>query len=137
MVPSLAKNNGYVLLISTLIVAAVSLSIVLTLLFVGTINMENAFDKLRIAQAQASVYTCAEEALSQIIGSTSYSGAGSLNIDSGATCQYEVVNLGGNNRQVRATGTAPALSVTFYRKLLINISAVRPKIVISSWQEIE
>ena len=131
----LIENRGFVLLMGVLIVGAVGLAVVLALLFSGVMNMSATTAVSKSNQATVSADNCAQEALQQIRDSTSFSGSGNLSFSDSA-CQYSVINLGGQNRLVYATGTATGTSEVFYHQLEIIINTINPKINITSWKSI-
>lgn len=129
--PSLNTKNGYITLMSVLIASAVVVSISLALLQLGI----NASKTMGIIQdtkyANSFARSCAEEALSQIRNSASFSGPGNLSFKEGS-CLYNVLNTGGQNRIVNATGTSDMA----IRRIFVNINVITPKINVLSWQEV-
>ena len=123
-------NKGYVTLVSVLVVGAVGTAIALSLILLGNGSSRTSFALQQSAQAKGLANACAEEALEQIRGSTSFTGSGNLTLGQG-TCSYTVTNTGGTNRTVTASGTVG----TIIRKVSISITAIDPLIVVSSWQE--
>lgn len=125
------KQPAYVLLISILVIGAVGLSASIYMLLSGLSATQTSVSLDASTRARSMTNACAEEALEQIRESTSFSGTGSLLIDT-LTCEYEVINLGGNNREVRAWSTVNSAT----RKVKILIDAINPDINIASWQEV-
>ncbi len=111
-------------------VGAVGTAIALSLILLGNGSSRTSFALQQSAQAKGLANACAEEALEQIRGSTSFTGSGNLTLGQG-TCSYTVTNTGGTNRTVTASGTVG----TIIRKVSISITAIDPLIVVSSWQE--
>lgn len=122
--------NGYVLLISVIILGAIATSIAVTLLFLGSGDSKNAISHQQSEFAQATVNACAEEALEQIRSSTSFTGTNNISINNGS-CTYAVTNTGGETRLVTASSTVDGIN----RHVSIIITAINPKLVVS-WQEI-
>ena len=122
--------NGYITLVSVLVVGAVGIAIALSLILLGAGSSRTSFALQQSAQAKGLANACAEEAREQIRESTLFTGSGNLTLGQG-TCSYTVTNTGGTNRIVIASGTVG----TIVRKLTITISAINPFIVINSWQE--
>ena len=124
-------KKGYVLLISVLIIGAVSSAIAVAMLNLGSgittsgIYLEKAYQAKGLAEA------CAEEALQQIRDNTAFASSGSLALGNGS-CTYLVTNLGSENRQINTTGTIDIV----FSKIQININQINPKIIVSNWQEI-
>lgn len=125
------NSDGYVLLISVLILGAVGLAAVLSLILMGVSSSRSALAIQQSAQAKFLADTCIESGLEQIRESNSYTGGNTLGFGANS-CVYEVFNLGGNIRQVNATGIVDQA----VRKVKVITSSLSPKIVISSWQEV-
>lgn len=124
-------QDGYITLLSVLVVGAVTLAITTSLLLLGIGSARTSFAKEQSEQTKALVNACAEEALQMIRNSTPFTGSGGLSLGQG-TCSYTVTSQGGSNRTVTSTGTVGATT----RKVKIIINQINPNISISSWQEI-
>ncbi len=124
-------KSGFVLLISVLIIGAVGLSVASTFLLLGVDATRTGLDFIQSKKARALADACAEEALEKIWESTAYSGSGNLTIGS-ETCMYTVIDLGGSNRQINASGVVSSAT----RKVKILINQINPSIGVSSWQEV-
>lgn len=131
MVLQLYENKGFVTLISVLTLGAVSLSIVLSLLFLGTDYTRTNTDTIRFSQAKYATETCVEEALERIRDSIPYSGIDTLILNNGS-CTLEVTSTGGENRIIKATGVIGNST----RKIQITIDQITPTINIASWEEL-
>lgn len=125
------RYNGYVTLISVIIVGAVILSIVLFMISSGLDATENSLVITSSTQAKFLADACAEEALQQIRGNTSFVGTYSV-IFGANNCSYSVVNTGASTMTVNASSTV----INETRKVRILVSAVTPKITLSSWAEV-
>lgn len=126
-----ADRPAYLMLISVLIVSAIMTGIVVSITFWGTDQTRSALLGVQASQAKALANACAEQALQYIRSDVSYSGSGNLSL-TGGTCSYTVINAGGANFTINATGTAG----NAIRKIEILISQVNPQINITSWQEV-
>lgn len=127
------QHGGYITLMSTILIAAVGISIAVSLLLLGNGASQTAFATQQSYQAQALSSACAEEALQLIHdGSTTtpYTGSNSLSLGAGG-CSYTVASTGGVTRLITTTGTVDSV----VRKNKVQVSAVGP-IVISTWQEV-
>jgi hypothetical protein len=129
-VPPSAKS-GYITLISVLIAGAIAVAVATTLIVLGIIGAQTSFTLEQSYQAKALMSACAEEALQEIRDSTPFTGSGSLTLGAG-TCVYNVVNTGGSNRTITATGTVGDV----VRKARITLEAVNPRMKVISWQEV-
>lgn len=122
---------GFVLLISVLIVGAVGLSVASTFLLLGIDATRTGLNFIQGKQARSLADACAEEALEKIWESTAYTGSGNLTFGAGS-CSYTVIDLGGSNRQINASGVVSSAT----RKVKILINQINPSIGVSSWQEV-
>lgn len=116
---------------SVIIVGAVILSIVLFMISSGLDATENSQVLTSSTQAKFLADACGEEALQQIRDNTSFVGTNSVTIGSN-TCSYSVVNTGSVTRTIDASSTV--LNET--RKIRAYVSALSPKITLSSWSEV-
>jgi len=125
------NKKGYVALITVLISGAIGVAIATSLLLLGLGSSRTSFALEQSNQAKALANACSEEALQQIRDSTPFTGTGSLTLGQG-TCGYTVVNDGGENRTVTASGTVG----TVVRKIKIIVNTINPAINLTSWQEV-
>ena len=125
------SNTGYVALITVLVIGAVGTAIAVSVILLGLGSSRTSFALEQSNQAKALANACAEEALQQIRDSTPFTGTGSLTLGQG-TCGYTVVNDGGENRTVTASGTVG----TVVRKIKIIVNTINPAINLTSWQEV-
>lgn len=125
------NNDGYVALISVLVVGAVGIAITLSLLLLGLGSVRTSFAVEQSNQAKSLANACTEEALQQIRDATPFTGSGTLTLGQG-TCTYTVTSQGGQNRTVAAVGTVGSV----VRKNLVIIDKINPSITVVSWQEV-
>lgn len=125
------NKNGYVVLITVLLVGAVGLSIAISIILLGLGQARSGATTDQLNQARAAANTCAEEGLQQIRDLDSYTGTGNLSLDNG-TCEYTVIDQGGDNREIRASGTVGQIE----RKIKVTTDSISPTINIVSWQEL-
>jgi hypothetical protein len=114
-------------LIALALGSAIAFSVVL--LGIGSTRDSITLDQSYKAKALADA--CAEEGLQQIRSSSAFSGTGNLNFGQG-TCSYTVTNTGGTTRSVTASGVVSNVT----RRVSVTISAMTPKLVINTWQEV-
>lgn len=125
------NSNGYITLISILIVGAVGVAITLSIILLGVGSSRTSFAVEQSNQAKSLTNACTEEALQQIRDSTPFIGSGDLALGQG-TCMYAVTSQGGQNRTITASGTVG----TIVRKVKIIIDKINPAIQVVSWQEV-
>jgi type II secretory pathway pseudopilin PulG len=123
-------RNGYITLISVLIIGIMGMSIITSLLLSGVGSSRSAIVISQSAEATVLAHSCAEEALEQIREVTAFTGAGSLELP-GGTCTYEVTDEGGEARSITTTGAVGTVG----RKMTLEISSIVPTIVVASWED--
>lgn len=125
------NQDGFITLISVLVVGAVGVAITLSLILLGLGSSRTSFAVEQSNQAKALTNACTEEALQQIRDSAPFIGSGNLTLGQG-TCAYTVTSQGGQNRTIIASGTVG----TIVRKVKIIIDKINPAIQVVSWQEV-
>jgi len=128
---NLQNNQGFSLLLSMVLIASISISIVVTLLLTGLDSSRTSFASQQLGQASSLVDACSEQALQNIRDNDAYAAYGSLSFVEGS-CGYLVTNSGGENRKIVASSTV----ATMVRKVEIDIDTINPQINITSWQEV-
>jgi len=118
--------NGYIALISVLIILAVISTGAITAAFLSIGEAGMGLQKNQSSEAYYLASACGEEALQQINDFPLFQGIGILTFDNG-DCQYRVA---GN------TISASGVVNSFVRRIQIVISQISPVIIISSWQEV-
>ena len=125
------NSDGYITLISVLVVGAVGVAITTLMILLGLGSARISFAVEQSNQAKALSNTCVEEGLQQIRDSTPYTGSGNLIIGQGM-CDFTVTSQGAQNRIITASGTIG----TIVRKVKVIIDEINPFIKVVSWQEV-
>ena len=125
------KNKGFVFLITVLVIGAIAAASTVAVLTLSLGSSRSSFSRQLSFRARAMADACVEEALEVIRENNKFTGSGSLSID-GNTCNYTVINTGGQTREVRGTGDATPAR----RKVKALVSKIKPTITLSSSQEI-
>ena len=125
------KCNGFIALMSVLVMGAVGVSLMVSVLLLGLGSSRTGFAVEQSGQARALANACAEEGLEQIREVTAFTGSGGLSLGHG-NCTYTVSNTGGENRTVTTIGTVGSV----VRKISISVTAINPLIIIASWREV-
>ncbi len=125
------KNNGYITLVSVLIIGAIGIAIATSMVLLGIGFSRTGFALEQSIQAKGLANACAEEALQQINDSTPFTGIGNLTFGQG-TCDYTVTSQGGQNRTITSTGTVDDV----VRKVEVVINQINPTINVVYWQEV-
>jgi len=118
-------------MLGVLVAGLIASTIASAVLFFGMDFSRSALLFQRSFQAKALARACADSGLLKLHDNVLFVGAGSLTIGIG-TCSYTVANLGGGNRRIQASGTVENV----VRKIEVLISAVRPKLSVSSWRDV-
>jgi hypothetical protein len=126
-----SRYNGFVTLLSVLILAAVSTAVSVSLLVLGLASSRTSFSLQQLHEAKSLADTCAETALQKVRDTTSFSGTGGVNLGTGS-CSYTVTAQSGEQRTITASGVVGSLT----RKVKITITQINPSITISAWQEV-
>ncbi len=126
----LQNQRGFGTLFIVIVLGSVALGLALWISTSSLWSIRGSTDNKSSVQAKVLVNACAEVALETVRENTSYTGSNSVTIGSD-TCNYTVVNTGGNNRTVTVIGSVGTIT----RKLQISTNAFNP-LTIASWQEV-
>lgn len=127
-----STKNGYILLITVLIVGAIASAILSSVLLLGISLNQVSLSVLQANQALALAQGCAEHGLLRLHESPAYAGNEFIAI---GTNQCEILSVGGignNDRVLCAEGTMG----DSVRRLEIVVNQVLPQTTIYSWQEV-
>jgi len=125
-----SKKNGYITLISVLVVGAVGLAITLTLLLLGLGSSQTSLAFEQSNQAKALANSCAEVSLNNLKLDSGYSGDETINLGQGS-CYISAVEAQGSQRTILTQGTVD----TIIRYVEV-VAQLQPDLQIISWQEI-
>ena len=126
------EQNGYIALVSILVVGAVGVAITLSMILLGLGLSRTSFAVEQSNQAKSLANACVEEGLQQIRDSVPFTGSGNLMLGQG-TCVYTVTSQGAQNRTITSSGTIG----TIIRKVKVVINKINPTITVTSWQEVD
>ncbi len=127
----LYDKGGFATLLSVLLVGAVASAIAVSLLLGGVSSAKSGIVITNSIQARALATACVEQSLQSLHDNLSYSGTIALTLGEG-TCSATLVVGGGSLRTITSTGTVGAV----VQKMTIQTSALNPKIILSSWQDV-
>ncbi len=122
-------NQGFAMLLSVLILAAIGMFISTTLLILSVSAAQTTGSLQESQQARALASACVEKGLQQLITLNTYTGSGSQTLGLG-TCTYTVSTIDPYNDSVVGVGTVG--QTTRRAKAIIYIS----QLLVTSWQEI-
>jgi len=129
---ALRQRDGYILLMTILIIGTVATAIVASLLFLGSTSSDISLSVQQSTEAMALAQGCSEYALQKLRENPSYIGGETVTLGNG---QCEVLTIGGTgntNRLLCAEGRVGQN----YRRLEIIVQEVLPQTKIYSWQEV-
>lgn len=124
-------QEGYIALISVLMVAAIGAAIMISVIASGITASKTDLSLQQSGSARILASSCAEEALEKILETGSTTGSGSLTIASG-TCMYTVTSTNGQNITIQSTGSLG----TIISKIKVIVATTTPGITLSSWEEV-
>ena len=124
------EKNGYITVISVVIIGSIATAVAISLLAGGTDAMKNSQTAIHLAQARSLADACAEEALENIRESL-YTGTFSLSLPTGI-CEATVTSSGPADFNIDSLGS----SSDAIRKIQVVVDQTDPKVNIWSWQEV-
>ncbi len=124
-------QEGYIALLSTLVIGAVALSVTVAVLLMGTVSQQAILAEQRSVQARGLANACAEEALQQIHDNTTFTGTNSVTI-TGESCSYTVASTSSSTRTITTNCTIGSV----VRKVQVYVTIASSSISITSWQEV-
>lgn len=124
-------NEGYIALLSVIVIGMVGASIMLSIIFSGIGALKTDIALQHGSQARLAANACGEEALQMILETGTTSSSGGFAVASG-TCSYVITSVGGENITINATGLISSLT----NKIKVIIATTSPSIVLSSWEEV-
>jgi hypothetical protein len=125
------KKNGYVALISLLIIGVIVLVATLSLTFISLGQRTGMISRNRTLSNYYLANACANQALVKLQKDPAYSGAETINLD-GQTCQILAISGSGNTNR---TIIASAQTVNQQKKIKIIVAQLRPVTIINFWGE--
>lgn len=131
MVRPACVNQGFVTIVGVLVAGLIATAISSAILFFGVGFSSSVLSIQQAYQAKGLARICADSGLLKIHDDIVFIGSGNLTLGAGS-CSYAVTSTGGSSRKVVSTGTVGTIT----KKIEITISALSPKIVVSSWQEV-
>jgi hypothetical protein len=127
-----SDEQGYVLILSVLLVSAISLSIALSQLLLGSASSKALTSSEKATSAFFLASACAELGLERIAEDHLFVGSSSISIDNGI-CSYTITSGAGENRTLQSVGTKGNV----VKKILIQITSITPLIQVGSWKEVD
>jgi len=125
------KQNGYVALITLIIIGAIVLLATLSLTFISLEQRTGMISRNRTLNNYYLANACANQALVKLQKDPTYGGNETINLDS-QSCQIEAISGSGNTGR---TIIASSLVVNQQKKIKVDIAQLRPVTIINFWGE--
>lgn len=125
------NRDGFVALVSVLVLGAVGLDLAVSLLMLGLDTGRTALTYSQAVQASGLASACADAGLSQLKAAVACEADGNLQVGSGS-CDFTAAVAGGYACQLTATGTVQNV----VRHVQVNLSQVDPSLTVASWRPI-
>jgi len=131
-------EDGYIVLITILILGVVATTVALFLLITGTDAGLASAGVEAGAQARAGAYACAELALESIQSNTTLvtpsSNSSTIDSTTQTECTYNITGSS-PNYSISAVGTVQASSDNYVHRMSLTLDQVTPKLHVASWQD--
>jgi hypothetical protein len=124
-------REGYIAFISVIVISAIGIALMLSVITAGINASKTDFALQQLSSARSMAFSCAEEALQQIVLTSSTTGSGTLTVASG-TCTYSIISSQGQNIVIQSVG----LMGTVTSKVKVVIASTTPVMSLSSWEEV-
>ena len=142
----LSNRNGYILLISVLVIGVMASASAIAILLLGLGIERNAYSMQISTQAYANAWSCAEYAILELQADIDYQGNEEREIlygydDKQGGISYDTTNcliypINGADNEDRVICTEGTFGNFTTRRLEIHIDRVRPSTAIDSWEEV-
>ena len=132
------KEDGYIVLITVLVLGAITTIIVGFLLLTGKNSSIASTSVVANANAKAGATACSELALSAIAANTSSpsppTASQTVNAAVGETCNYTITGST-PNYTITTVGTVTQGPKLYIHRMTITTNQVSPTVNVSSWQD--
>jgi hypothetical protein len=137
--PLRKAEEGYIVLITILVIGIVATTVALFLLITGTDAGLASSGVESESQARGGALACAELALGAIQANTSLatpaSGSSTLDSTTQETCSY-TISGSSPNFDINSIGTVRASTDNFVHRVTVSIDQVSPKLHVTNWQDV-
>ena len=125
-------KNGYIALISLIIIGAIVLILAITLTFITISQTQNMISQNQSLKSYYLANACAHYALLKLQDNASYGGNETVSLGS-YNCQVgQILGSNNTNRTINASSNVSSSGT----KIQIIISQLTPRTIIRSWQQI-
>lgn len=126
------NKNGYIALISVIIIGFIILSLLISLTFISVSQQKSMIIQNQALRSYYLADACAHYAVVKLQENINYSGNESVAINSDSCAVDRVTGSGNSNRTIYASA-----DISGHRKeIIVVISSIKPKTIIKYWGEI-
>lgn len=125
-------RQGYIALVSVIVLGAIGLAVASSLLLLGLGTSQASLLTIQNTEAKAMSDYCVEIALLNLHSNLNYYGGETYTYLDTTCTVIGALGKGNRGRIIEVTGT----SGTSVSKVKVQLSRVRPQIVLTSWQEV-
>lgn len=129
---SINNKEGFILLVSTVIISAVILLIVIGATFRSKEQVLAGFGYLKINQAFNMANLCAEVAIDKLQRILDYAGNETITVNGNSCSILNIEGSGNYNRIIKTQSTVSG----YTKKIKVEIQQISFPIIITSWQEV-
>lgn len=126
------KSEGFVALVSVIIIGAIAVAVVVSLLLFGISSVQSGEAVEQSARARYMADACAEYALEQLREDPSYAGEENLEIGSGSCEILPTETLSDGVVVIKSMGS----DGDAVRKVRVVTNHLRPSVSVSIWEEV-
>lgn len=128
----LRLRDGYIFLVSILVIGAVASATAISLLLLGWASEQNGYLVTQSSQAYEYAHTCAERALRSLRADLGYAGSGRVLFSNGSCFVEPTAGTGNEDRAI----CVEAISGNSTHRMEIGIARVFPSVQIRRWEEV-
>lgn len=127
------NQQGYILLVSVMILGAAAIAIVLALLVIGVEDNLDSGNYYAGRSAHMFATNCMEDALEKLKENVNYTGNETLAFPKGETCTILTIQGSGNsNRKIQTQSNVHGA----IQKVQVTVATVSPQMVLTRWEEV-
>lgn len=126
------QKNGYIALITVLIVGALALSFAISTAILAIDQGKNSLLIQNSAEADSLARSCAEKALIELKTSVTYGGNETINLGNGQCQILPIEDLGDESRLIKVLSNVNSV----VKRQEIQISQINPTITIDYWKDV-
>jgi hypothetical protein len=126
------KKNGYIALISVIVIGFVILSLLLSLTFISVNQTKNMIMQNQALRSYYLADACAHYALVKLQDDLNYAGNELVSVDSDSCMVDQVIGSGNANRVIYSSASI----ANHEKRIMVEVSVIKPKTIVKSWEEI-